>query len=83
MRLRARSIAVRRIASSGRRSSADEVLDWLNGYNNPTSQLRMVRLHGAAQPGDLFETGEWRGACDALHRFNHRLGLAESGDLFE
>ncbi len=62
---------------------ADEVLDSLNGYNNPTSQLRMVRLHGAAQPGDLFETGEWRGACDALHRFNHRLGLAESGDLFE
>ena len=62
---------------------ADEVLESLDGYTNPTSQLRMIRLHGAAVNADLFASRDWQNACEELHDFNHRLGLAESGDLFE
>ena len=62
---------------------ADEVLESLEGYSNPTSQLRMIRLHGRAQANNLFDSQPWLDACDELHRFNHRLGLADSGDLFE
>lgn len=62
---------------------ADEVLDSLEGYSNPTSQLRMIRLHGQVGESSLFETQRWHESCDKLHDFNHRLGLAESGDLFE
>jgi hypothetical protein len=43
----------------------------------------MIRLHGQQAHADLFATGEWRKACAELARFNRRLGLAESGDLFE
>lgn len=62
---------------------ADEVLDSLQGYSNPTSQLRMIRLHGQATSTGLFESSDWRNACTQLQAFNRRLGLAESGDLFE
>ena len=62
---------------------ADEVLESLQGYSNPTSQLRMIRLHGQATNTNLFITQEWRNACTQLDAFNRRLGLAESGDLFE
>ena len=62
---------------------ADEVLESLQGYSSPTSQLRMIRLHGQATTPDLFESREWQDACHELHAFNRRLGLAESGDLFE
>jgi beta-N-acetylhexosaminidase len=62
---------------------ADEVLDSLRGYASPATQLRMIRLHGQQAHADLFATGEWRKACAELARFNRRLGLAESGDLFE
>ena len=62
---------------------ADEVLDSLAGYSNPASQLRMVRLHGQAAPADLFGSPAWHRACDELNEFNHRLGLADSGDLFD
>ncbi len=62
---------------------ADEVLESLQGYSNPTSQLRMIRLHGQATNTDLFTTRVWRNACTQLDAFNQRLGLAESGDLFE
>ncbi len=64
-------------------AGADEVLDSLNGYSNPTSQLRMIRLHGEVVNADLFASWDWQNACEELHAFNHRLGLAESGDLFE
>jgi beta-N-acetylhexosaminidase len=64
-------------------AGADEVLDSLNGYANPTSQLRMIRLHGEVANQGLFASPEWQNACEELHAFNHRLGLAESGDLFE
>ncbi len=62
---------------------ADEVLESLDGYFNPTTQLRMVRLHGQGADGGVFESDRWRRACDELAAFNHRLGLASSGDLFE
>jgi len=62
---------------------ADEVLESLQGYSNPTSQLRMIRLHGRAATTDLFESRDWHNACAQLQAFNQRLGLAESGDLFE
>jgi len=64
-------------------SGADEVLKSLQGYSNPTSQLRMIRLHGQATSKDLFNSRAWQNACEDLQSFNHRLGLAESGDLFE
>ena len=64
---------------------ADEVLESLGDYSNPTSQLRMIRLHGQAPAAaaDLFDTQQWRQACAELERFNQRAGLQDSGDLFE
>ncbi len=64
-------------------SAADEVLEALGDYSSPTTQLRMVRLHGQAVADNLFATSEWRQACAELENFNYRLGLADSGDLFE
>jgi beta-N-acetylhexosaminidase len=62
---------------------ADEVLDSLRDYANPTTQLRMVRLHGQAAHRDLFATTAWRQACEKLDDFNRRGAIAQSGDLFE
>ena len=62
---------------------ADEVLDSLQGYSSPATQLRMIRLHGQDANAGLFDSPEWNRACDQLETFNKRLGLAESGDLFE
>ena len=62
---------------------ADEVLDSLEGYSNPTTQLRMVRLHGQPAANDLFQSPAWHSACEELQDFNQRLGLADSGDLFD
>ena len=64
-------------------SGADEVLESLQGYSNPTSQLRMIRLHGQPDNVELFKSQAWQNAFEELHTFNHRLGLADSGDLFE
>jgi len=62
---------------------ADEVLESLEGYSNPASQLRMVRMHGQPAGADRFETPAWQAAREELQAFNHRLGQAESGDLFD
>jgi beta-N-acetylhexosaminidase len=62
---------------------ADEVLQSLRGYSNPATQLRMIRLHGQNANAQLFASQDWSRACDKLEAFHHRLGLAESGDLFE
>jgi hypothetical protein len=43
----------------------------------------MVRLHGRGSAADLFDSRDWSQACEQLDAFNHRLGLAVSGDLFE
>jgi beta-N-acetylhexosaminidase len=62
---------------------ADEVLQSLQGYSNPVTQMRMIRLHGQAADEQLFSCAQWQRACDKLETFHQRLGLAESGDLFE
>ncbi len=64
-------------------AGADEVLAALDGYSNPTSQLRMIRMHGQPAEREGVASLQWQSACDELHAFNHRLGLADSGDLFE
>jgi hypothetical protein len=43
----------------------------------------MIRLHGQGVNANLFASLDWQNACAELHAFNQRLGLAESGDLFE
>jgi beta-N-acetylhexosaminidase len=62
---------------------ADEVLESLREYSNPATQMRMIRLHGQQAHARLFDGSDWNKACEQLDRFNRRLGLAESGDLFE
>jgi len=62
---------------------ADQVLDSLPDYSNPASQLRMVRMHGQRVEASRLETAAWQTACNELQAFNHRLGQADSGDLFE
>ena len=64
-------------------AGADEVLESLQGYSNPASQMRMIRMHGEWPDPTLFESQEWHAALAELDAFHHRLGLAESGDLFE
>jgi beta-N-acetylhexosaminidase len=64
---------------------ADEVLDALADYNNPTSQLRMIRLHGEPAPhsAELFNTLQWQQAISQLDQFNQLEFSNDSGDLFE
>ena len=62
---------------------AGEVLESLEGYSNPATQLRLVRMHGRRLESDVTQSAAWMQACRELHDFNHRLGQAESGDLFE
>ncbi|MCZ6579750.1 MAG: beta-N-acetylhexosaminidase [Gammaproteobacteria bacterium] len=66
-------------------TGADEVLEALDGYSNPTSQLRMIRMHGVPSPqsADLFTTHSWRQAIALLEGFNQQKFAGESGDLFE
>ena len=62
---------------------ADEVLDSLQGYSSPTTQLRMIRLHGQNTHAQLFASDDWQQACALLDGFNQGPGQAQSGDLFE
>ena len=64
---------------------ADEILDSLTNYNNPTSQLRMIRLHGepSSQTLDLFNTQQWQMATGQLDDFHRQDFFGDSGDLFE
>jgi len=66
-------------------TGADEVLEALDGYSNPTSQLRMIRMHGVPSPqsADLFSTQPWQQAIAQLEGFNQQESAGESGDLFE
>jgi beta-N-acetylhexosaminidase len=63
---------------------ADEVLHALQGYNNPVSQLRLVRMHGrpADKKGTLFNSARWQQEIEKLQAFMHRTELAEGDDLF-
>jgi len=62
---------------------AEQVLESLRDYTNPASQLRMVRMHGQRVAASRFDTPAWQSACDEMQGFNHRLGQADSGDLFD
>lgn len=64
---------------------ADEVLNSLAGYNNPTSQLRMIRLHGKPplHAEGLFNSQQWQHAVNELQQFNQQKQLSDSGDFFE
>jgi beta-N-acetylhexosaminidase len=66
-------------------TGADEVLDALEHYSNPTSQLRMIRMHGQPSPqsANLFSTRSWLQATAGLEQFNQQNFPGESGDLFE
>lgn len=63
---------------------ADEVLAYLKDYNNPVSQLRLVRMHGrpSRQHRKLFESAEWRQSVARLRNFMQLTELTESEDLF-
>jgi beta-N-acetylhexosaminidase len=64
-------------------AGADEVLASLKGYSNPTSQLRLVRMHGGPGTPDLFSSPRWNQACAELERFHQKRGLSDGEDLFE
>lgn len=65
-------------------AGADEVLESLQDYNNPVSQLRLVRLHG--HPRDkkqrLFKSARWQQAATRLHDFMNLARASDSDDLF-
>ncbi len=48
------------------RSGAEKAIDALDGYSNPLSQVRLVRMHGktALTRDELFASEEW---IHALH----------------
>ena len=64
---------------------ADEVLDSLGDYDNPTSRIRMIRLHGRPPKDsrDLFNSRSWKQAIKLLEEFNQQITASESEDFFE
>lgn len=63
---------------------ADEVLESLGQYNNPVSQLRLVRLHGrAVEDRNLLHSKKWFLAIRRLQEFINSNELVQSDDLFE
>lgn len=64
---------------------ADEVLDALGDYNNPVSQVRLVRMHGRPQVkgGRLFASKKWKNEVSRLQAFMHDAEPAQGDDLFE
>jgi beta-N-acetylhexosaminidase len=67
------------------REGVDEILDSLAGYENPATQIRMIRMHGRPPKGtaDLLNTRIWRQAIELLDEFNQQAIPAESEDFFE
>jgi len=64
---------------------ADEILESLDSYDNPTTRIRMIRLHGRPPKGtsDLLNTRSWQQAIKLLDEFNQQAIPGESGDFFE
>lgn len=64
---------------------ADEVLDYLQDYNNPVSQLRLVRLHGRPSASDktLFNSRQWLDSVEKLQAFMQESELMQNNDLFD
>ncbi len=52
---------------------ADEVIDTLKDYNNPVSQVRLMRLHGQQKQKKVFETEQWRKAKQVLESLKEDL----------
>ncbi len=65
--------------------AADDVLDYLIDYNNPVSQLRLVRVHGRPQikNNKLFSSDQWLKSVESLQAFMLETELTQSDDLFE
>ena len=63
---------------------ADEVLEYLQDYSNPVSQLRLVRMHGHPDKGNkkLFESQQWQQSVAQLAQFLRDSELSETDDLF-
>ena len=53
------------------REGALNVVDNLNGHNDPVSHLRLARMHGkhATTMSDLHKTSKWKKASDILNRY--------------
>ncbi len=64
---------------------ADEVLDYLQDYTNPVSQLRLVRMHGRPDKHNkkLFQSRQWKQSIEQLQQFLQRQEITESEDLFQ
>ena len=62
---------------------ADEVLDYLQDYSNPVSQLRLVRMHGRPDKGNkkLFDSPQWKQSVGQLQQFLRDSELSETDDL--
>lgn len=67
------------------RAGVDEILNALQGYNNPATQIRMIRMHGRPpkDTADLLNSRRWRQAVRLLEEFNQQAIPAEVGDFFE
>lgn len=61
---------------------ADEVIESLNDYNNPVSQVRLMRMHGQKKGNNVFETEQWQKAKNVLDEVNVQSTLTVSEDLF-
>ena len=61
---------------------ADEVIESLNGYNSPVSQVRLMRLHGKQKQNKVFRSEQWAKAKQVLDEVNVQSTLTVSGDLF-
>lgn len=63
-------------------AGADEVINSLEGYNNPVSQVRLMRLHGQQKQKNVFKSEQWINAKQVLDSVNVQSTLTVANDLF-
>lgn len=63
-------------------AGADEIIESLKGYNNPVSQVRLMRLHGQQKDKTVFQSEQWKNAKQVLDSVNLQSTLTVSGELF-
>lgn len=63
-------------------AGADEVIDSLQDYNNPVSQVRLMRLHGHVKIQNVFTSSQWQQAKQLLDQINQQSSLTLADDLF-
>ncbi len=51
-------------------AGADEVIESLKDYNNPVSQVRLIRLHGQKKQHNVFASQQWKDAKQVLSTLN-------------